>query len=170
MFDTMTLTKITGALCGSLLVFLLGKWAAEVLYHTDTTYHGERTLAYVIDTGDSEPVEPEAEVPFEVVFAAADAGAGERLFRACASCHRLDGTDGTGPHLNGVVGRASDGVAGFAYSGALSAVVDAWTPEHLNGFLANPRSYAPGNRMSYNGMGDIEDRANLIAYLAATEG
>jgi cytochrome c len=170
MFDTMTLTKITGALCGSLLVFLLGKWAAEVIYHTDTAYHGERTLAYSIDTDEGEAAEPAEEVDFAVVLAAADASAGERLFRACASCHRLDGADGTGPHLNGVVGRPAGAVAGFAYSGALSAVVDNWTPEHLNGFLANPRSYAPGNRMSYNGMASVEDRANLIAYLAETEG
>jgi cytochrome c len=170
MFDTMTLTKITGALCGSLLVFLLGKWMAEELYHTDTTYHGERTLAYVIDTGDSAPAEPEPEVAFDVLLASADASAGDRLWRACASCHRLDGADGTGPHLNGVVGRPADAVPGFAYSGALSAVVDEWTPEHLSGFLANPRAYAPGNRMSYNGMASVQDRVNLIAFLAATEG
>ena len=29
MFDTMTMTKTVGAVCGSLLVFLLGGWAAE---------------------------------------------------------------------------------------------------------------------------------------------
>lgn len=33
MLDTMTLTKIVGAFCGSLLVFLLGNWAAESIYH-----------------------------------------------------------------------------------------------------------------------------------------
>jgi len=168
MYDTMTLTKAVGSLCAALLVFLLGKWAAETIYHTGG--HGEHEQAYAIDTGVGEEAAPEEEVPFEVVFASADAGAGERLFRACASCHKLDGTDGTGPHLNGVVGRPAESVSGFAYSGALGSVVDAWTPENLNGFLADPRSYAPGNRMSYNGMADVEDRANLIAYLASTEG
>lgn len=169
MFDTMTLTKAVGSLCAALLVFLLGKWAADTIYYTGS--HGEHAQAYVIDTGaDDAPAEAAEEVPFEVVFASADAAAGERVFRACASCHKMDGTDGTGPHLNGVVGRAADAVAGFGYSGSLSAVVDVWTPEHLNGFLANPRTYAPGNKMSYNGMADIEDRANLIAYLASTGG
>ncbi|MCU0907372.1 MAG: cytochrome c family protein [Rhodobacteraceae bacterium] len=169
MFDTMTLTKAVGSLCAALLVFLLGKWAAETVYHMGG--HGAHEQAYVIDTGAGDaPAAAEEEVPFEVVFASADAAAGERVFRACASCHKLDGTDGTGPHLNGVVGRPAESVAGFAYSGALAPVVDVWTPEHLNGFLTNPRSYAPGNKMSYNGMADIEDRANLIAYLAATEG
>jgi cytochrome c len=41
-----------------------------------------------------------------------------------------------------------------------------WTPENLSGFLENPRAYAPGTSMAYNGMSDVEDRANLIAYLA----
>ena len=59
---------------------------------------------------------------------------------------------------------------GFSYSGALVQVADVWTPENLNGFLENPRSYAPGTSMGYNGMRRIEDRANLIAYLATIGG
>jgi cytochrome c len=58
----------------------------------------------------------------------------------------------------------------FNYSGALVAVADVWTPENLNGFLENPRGYAPGTAMGYNGMRDVEDRANLIAYLATIGG
>jgi cytochrome c len=169
MFDTMTLTKAVGSLCAALLVFLLGKWAAETVYHTGG--HGaEHSQAYSIDTGTGEEAAPVEEVAFEEVFAAADPSEGESLFRACASCHKLDGTDGTGPHLNGVVGRPAQSVAGFAYSGALGEVVDVWTPEKLNVFLTIPRGFAPGYKMTYNGMADIEDRANLIAYLASTGG
>ena len=51
MFDTMTFTKVLGALCGSLLVFLLGAWAAEELYRTGGGK--DQTQAYVIDTGDA---------------------------------------------------------------------------------------------------------------------
>ena len=40
-----------------------------------------------------------------------------------------------------------------------------WTPDELNAFLENPKGYAPGTKMAYRGMNDIEDRANLIAYL-----
>jgi cytochrome c len=71
----------------------------------------------------------------------------------------------TGPSLYGVVGRDVGSVDGFNYSGSLSAVADVWTPENLNAFLENPRGYAPGTSMSYNGMRNIEDRADLIAYL-----
>ena len=58
MFDTMTLTKVTGAVCGSLLVYLFGAWAAETLYHTGAPAgHGgeEVAQAYTIETGEAAP-------------------------------------------------------------------------------------------------------------------
>ena len=67
-----------------------------------------------------------------------------------------------------MVGRAIDGVEGFNYSGALLALGDTWTVEALNTFLENPRSAAPGTRMSFRGISDIQDRLNLIAYLQTT--
>jgi cytochrome c len=170
MFDTMTVTKAVAAFCAMFLVLLLGKWAAESIYHRGGHGYGEQ--AYVIDTGDGEAAEESAEpVDFETVFAAADAGAGERLWRQCAACHALDGRDGTGPHLNGVVNRDKASVAGYAYSdGALAQAGDVWTPANLSAFLESPRNYMPGTKMSYSGMGNVEDRANLIAYLATTGG
>jgi cytochrome c len=169
MFDTMTVTKAGASLCGMLLVLLLAAWAAESLYHVGGHY-GEQ--AYVIDTGEEDVAdEPVEEVPFEEVFAAADAGAGQALWRQCQACHQLNGTDGVGPHLNGVVGREKASVAGYAYSdAALSQVGDVWSPENLSAFLESPRNYMPGTKMSYAGMGRVEDRANLIAYLAQTDG
>ena len=170
MFDTMTLTKTVSALCGALLAFLLIGWASETIYGSHG--HGEQQ-AYAIDTGEEEAATEvaEAEVPFAELFAAADPAAGERLWRQCAACHQLNGTDGTGPHLNGVVDRPKASVAGFGYSdAALSQQGQAWTPENLSAFLESPRAYMPGTRMTYNGMRDAGDRANLIAYLATTGG
>ena len=63
------------------------------------------------------------------------------------------------------MGRDVSSVDGFGYSGALVAVADVWSAENLNAFLENPKGYAPGTAMGYNGMRKIEDRANLIAYL-----
>lgn len=168
MFDTMTITKVGGALCAALLVFLLGSWAAEVLYdvenHSEDHVSGYRVA--VPEDGAVEVVEEEA-VPFEEVYAAADAGAGERLWRQCSACHALeDGRNGVGPYLTGVVDRPIASAAGFNYSDALASLGGDWTPEAISGFIENPREYAPGTAMSYGGMDDIEDRANLIAYLA----
>lgn len=162
--DTMIYTKIAGGLCGALLVLLLGKWAAEELYHMDG--HGEQ--AYVIDTGATEEAaEDVVEVPFAEVLASADIGKGAKVFKKCGACHKLeDGANGTGPYLYGVVGRdIADAGTGFGYSAAIAEFEGDWTAEVLNAFLAAPKDYIPGNKMSFAGLKKIEDRANLIAYL-----
>jgi cytochrome c len=160
--DTMTFTKTLGAFCGALLIFLLGKWAAEGIYHMDDA-HSYRPQAYAIDTGadDAAPAEDVAEaVPFEELFAAADPAAGERLWRQCTACHVGDQErNGTGPHLVGIVGRGKGDVPDFAYSDYFVGNDDVWTVEALSGFIENPREYAPGTRMAYGGMGSAQDRA-----------
>ncbi|QOL82426.1 c-type cytochrome [Pseudooceanicola spongiae] len=168
MFDTMTITKIVGGVCGTLLVFLLGNWSGDLLYETGYGEHGaeEHAQGYLIETAALEGGDAGAEGPtFEEVFASADAGAGERVFNKCKACHKVDGSNATGPHLDGVVNRAVDSVSGFTYSGALEEHFDVWTPEHLNTFLTNPRSAAPGTKMTFAGLPKVEDRANVIAYL-----
>lgn len=170
MFDTMTVTKVTGAVCGSLLVYLFASWASDALYATAPAAHGgeEVAQAYSIDTGAAEAsTEAAAEGPaFADLFAAADAAAGEKVFGKCKACHKIDGTEGTGPHLNGVVNRAKASVGGFGYSEALLAMAaDSWTPENLDAFLANPKGYVPGTKMSFAGLPKAEDRANIIKFL-----
>jgi cytochrome c len=171
MFDTMTITKAGASLCAALLALLLAGWASDGLYSVGTASHGEEHVSgypiEVADAGSAEPAEEVVEVAFADVYAAADAGAGEGLFRQCQACHSLEqGANGVGPYLYGVVGRAKHSVDGFNYSDGIRALEGDWTPENLNGFLEAPREYAPGTAMAYNGMRKIEDRANLIAYLA----
>ena len=89
------------------------------------------------------------------------------MFRKCSACHKLeDGANGTGPHLYGVVGRDIATVADYgSYSSTLSDMGGAWTAENLNGFLENPKQWAKGTSMGFNGLAKVEDRADLIAYL-----
>lgn len=169
MFDTMTVTKAAGAICSALLVFLLAGWAAESLYDVD--HHGaDHVSAYRIavpEAGAETEVEEVVEVPFEELYAVADAAAGEGLWRQCSSCHSLNaGQNGVGPYLAGIVDRPMHAAQGFGYSDGLLALEGSWTPEVISGFIANPSAYAPGTAMSYRGMSDAEDRANLIAWLA----
>jgi cytochrome c len=175
MFDTMTMTKTVGAVCGSLLVLMLVNWAGDGLYHVGASGHGgehgegEITQAYTIDTGAEEaPAEGEGEtVDVAALMAVADPAAGEAVFKKCGSCHKLDGSDGVGPHLNGVVGRAKGAASGFAYSEAILALTaESWTPENLFGFLENPKQYMPGTKMAFAGLPKPEDRANVIAFMA----
>ncbi len=167
MLDTMTFTKIVGSFCGALLIFLLGKWAAETLYHVGGA-HGEEVAVYVIETGDDEATEEVvAEVNFDTMIETADAGKGERVFGKCRACHKLEaGENAAGPYLYNVVGRDVGAAEGFNYSGALNEVADVWTPENLYYFLENPRGWAPGTSMGFAGLNKSEDRQNLIAYLA----
>ncbi|MEM6387416.1 MAG: c-type cytochrome [Pseudomonadota bacterium] len=169
MFDTMTLTKLTGGFCGAFLIFLLGGFGAEFIYHANDHHGDDHHQAYTIDTGgDDEAEEETIEVAFADVYAAADVSEGPTLFRKCSACHKVEaGANGAGPYLHNVVGRDVGGASGFsAYSGALSEVADVWTPENLNAFLENPKGFASGTTMNFAGFDDVEDRANLIAWLA----
>lgn len=168
--DTMTATKLTAALCGSLLVFLLGSWAAEEIYHMGG-HGGDHAQAYSIEVEGAEEEVVEEGPDFAVLLASADVAKGERVFGKCRACHKLeDGANGTGPHLYAVVDREVGVVDGFGYSGALSAVAQVWTTDELNGFLEAPRAYAPGTSMGFAGLAKAEDRANLIAYLQTIGG
>ena len=168
MFDTMTMTKIVGAVCGALLFFLFGAWAAGSIYGLGEGGHGEEA-AFVypaaVEEAEAAPAEETAEPAYADLVATADVAAGEAVFGKCKSCHKIDGTDGTGPHMNGVVGRARGSVAGFKYSEAMASVQDPWTPEHLYDFLKAPKTYVPGTKMGFAGLPKPEDRVNLIAYL-----
>jgi cytochrome c len=101
--------------------------------------------------------------------AAGDAEAGAQVFQTCAACHTLEqGVHRTGPSLAGVFGRKAGAAEGFhRYSEALRAADLVWREDTLNGFLANPQAFLPGNRMTFRGIDDAQARADLIAYLQA---
>ncbi|MGB0497856.1 MAG: c-type cytochrome [Rubricella sp.] len=104
-------------------------------------------------------------------MASADAAAGQAVFRQCQACHVVDQEQNrVGPHLVGLIGRDIASIEGFRYSNALLDLEGAWTYEELNAYLENPRGYAPGTRMSFNGLRDEQDRANVIAYIEQAGG
>jgi cytochrome c len=111
--------------------------------------------------------------PVAALLAKADADAGKAVFRQCSTCHNADkgGRASIGPNLWDIVGARKGHSAGFAYSPAILAEAQkpgddsAWTYEQLNHFLANPRGFIPGTKMTFSGLRKAEDRANLIAFL-----
>lgn len=100
-------------------------------------------------------------------LANADAAAGEKLFRQCQACHTIDkgGADRSGPNLYGVVGRDVAAVSDFRYSSAMADHGGTWTPEALDAFLENPRQSVPRTRMTFRGLSEPQERADMIAYL-----
>jgi cytochrome c len=124
----------------------------------------------------AEPVAEAAEA--EPVAVAAAAGpdpelvaAGEKVFGKCKACHQVgDGAKNrSGPALNGVVGADIASVDGFKYSKTLAEMEGNWNPENLAAFLADPRGYAKGTKMSFAGLKSEDDIAAVSAYLSTFE-
>ncbi len=105
-------------------------------------------------------------------YAQGDATAGEQVFKKCATCHMIGEGAKTkvGPELNGVVGRKAGSVEGFNYSAAMKAEGDkgvVWGPDTLTPFLTKPQDYVHGTKMTFPGLPNPDDVANVIAYLAS---
>jgi cytochrome c len=99
--------------------------------------------------------------------AAADVGAGEKVFQKCMQCHRigLGATNFYGPVLNGLEGRKAGTVPGFKYSPALENSDIVWSYETLSRYLRQPKHEVPGVAMTFPGLKDQADIDNVIAYI-----
>lgn len=108
-----------------------------------------------------------ADLPIAALLATADPVKGAEVFKKCAACHTINqgGASGIGPNLWDAVGKPHGHVAGFAYSDALKGVPGNWDFDALDHWLKNPRKYAPGTKMTFAGLPNQQDRANLIVYL-----
>jgi cytochrome c len=95
---------------------------------------------------------------------ASDAKRGEELYGRCLACHALE-QDRVGPRHCGLVGRRAGSVPGFAYSEAMKRSGLTWNAKTLDRFLADPMKVVPGTTMTYAGVADPRERADLIAYL-----
>ncbi len=111
-----------------------------------------------------------AAAPAEAAFDAALAAAGETLFKKCKACHKIEegGKNGAGPALHGVFGRAIGHADGFRYSKAFEKLAEdggVWDAAALDAFLASPKDFAKGTKMSFAGLKSAEERAAMIEYL-----
>ena len=99
---------------------------------------------------------------------AGDAQAGEKIFRKCRACHTVaEGQNRVGPHLFGILGRPVASVEGFDYSDPMRAWAEGktWDAALLGTWLEDPRGVVKGTRMTFAGLRDAQDRADVIAYL-----
>ncbi len=116
---------------------------------------------------DAPPAEEPGVEPIAVRLAVASVEEGQAAARPCVACHSFerDGPHQVGPHLWDTVGRDIGGEPGFNYSNALLELEGIWDYEALDGFLADPRGFAPGTRMAFAGVRNPDDRADIILYL-----
>jgi cytochrome c len=95
---------------------------------------------------------------------AGNAARGEAIYARCKACHAL-GYNSVGPRHCGLLGRPAGSVPGFAYSSAMKNSDLIWNAKTLDRFLANPMGTVPGTAMTYVGVPDAQERADLIAWL-----
>jgi cytochrome c len=165
--DSFEVNKILGAVLFTCLVLLALNIAAGALFTPEPPKKPGYEIAVQEEPSGAPAAAPEAEQPIEQVLASADPKRGQQTAKVCATCHTFEkgGPDKIGPNLWGVVGRKKGSEGGFAYSDAVKSKGGEWNVDDLNKFLTNPRSYAPGTKMSFAGLPRENQRADIIAYL-----
>jgi cytochrome c len=133
-------------------------------------FHQERPeeMGYPIEGVVEEGAGAEAAAkPIACYMAAADATAGQQVFAKCTACHNADkgGANALGPNLWDVIGEPVGKGKGFAFSDALAKHGGTWDFQNLSDWLASPKKFAPGTKMTFAGLSKPEDRANVIAFL-----
>jgi cytochrome c len=108
-----------------------------------------------------------AEQPIEVYLAKADPAHGQQVFNKCMACHNADkgGANQLGPNLWDVIGEPIGQGKGFAFSDALAKKGGTWTWDNLSQWLTSPRAFAPGTKMTFAGLSNPQDRADVEAFL-----
>ena len=101
-------------------------------------------------------------------FAAGDPEAGAKTFNKCAACHKIGpgAKNGVGPELNGLNGRKTGAAEGYAYSEANKNSGLTWDEATFLEYIAGPQKKIPGTKMTFPGLPDEADRANVWAFLA----
>jgi len=159
---------------GAALIALLAIKTFDIVGNAAVAPHKLEQNAYVVEgveaaapTGAAAPAVKELE-PVGPLLAAANIEAGKKAAAKCATCHSFDkgGANKVGPNLWSIVGAQHGHAAGFAYSSAMQGkAAEPWDYEGINHFIASPRTYLPGTKMTFAGVPKASERADIIAYL-----
>ncbi|QNP43814.1 cytochrome c family protein [Sphingomonas daechungensis] len=135
-------------------------------FHSERPEHMGFPIEGVVEEGAGAA---EAEKPIAFYLASADPAAGEQVFKKCTACHNADqgGANALGPNLWDVLGEPVGKGKGFPFSPALSGVGGTWNWDNMNAWLTSPKKFAPGTKMTFAGLSNPQDRANVIAFLNA---
>src|SRR5580658_3781137 len=166
--NSFELNKILGALLGTCLVLVAVHIASGAIFTQEPPAKPGYEIAVKAEgpQGGAAPAAP-AEVPIATLLATASADRGANVAKQCQACHNFQEGAGAkvGPDLYNVVGRQVASVAGFNYSAPLKAKGGTWTFDELNKWLTKPSADVPGTAMTFAGLSNEKQRADVIAYL-----
>jgi cytochrome c len=121
-------------------------------------------VAYLHDHGAAPP----AVAPISTHLASANIDSGKEIFaNSCATCHLTAAGEfnEVRPNLWGVLGRPKGSESGVRYTPVFKELGGTWTFEDINALIAHPMATVPGTEMSFEGLADEQQRADVIAYL-----
>lgn len=163
--------KIVGAILAAMILAMVSGMIANILVHPTPL----EKPAYSVAGGETAATPaastaPKGPEPIAGLMATASVKAGEEKARVCQTCHTFKKGERNkiGPNLYGIVGdQIAHGRNDFAFSDALKTKGkgQTWTLANLNHWLWEPRSFAPGTKMTFIGLPKAKDRANVIAFL-----
>lgn len=168
--DSFELNKIAGAVLGTCLFLLSINMLSGAIFHAKKPEKPgyEVAAAEPAAAGGAAQAAVGPVDPIEVRLASASAEKGANAAKKCIACHDLSkgGPNKVGPNLWNIVGAPHAHIAGFAYSTPMKAKsAEPWDYEDINHFIASPRTYLPGTKMSFAGIARPSERADIIAYL-----
>ena len=164
--DSFEINKILGALLFTCLCLLSLNIAADAMFAPlKPAKPGFEVV--VTEHAGPEAAAKEPDEPIEKLLASATVDKGANAAKKCAACHTFGKGEPNrvGPNLYGVVGRPKGTEGGFDYSAALKAKGGKWTVEDLNAFIAAPKGFVPGTKMTFTGVPRGSERADVIAFL-----
>ena len=163
------LNKIMAAILLAVLVAMLSGFVAHKMMAPEKL---EKNVYVVEGVGQAAaPIAAEApKGPADIkpLLASASVEAGQKAGRVCGTCHSFGKGEAAkiGPNLYNIVGSKHAHMEGFAYSDAMKSMKDmVWDFEELNHFIFNPREHLPGTKMTFAGIKNDAERANVIAWL-----
>lgn len=167
--DSFEFNKIAAAILIALITIKGADLISEILVHPETPKELAFRIEGVSSTQATEggTAQPKGPEPIEPLLAAASAEKGAIVFKKCTSCHTIEAGEPNrvGPNLHNIVGAEKAKHPGYTYSQAMASKGGAWTYDDLNIYLFSPRNFVPGTKMSFVGIKDDKERADLIAYL-----